>query len=254
MDLATYLDLTGDHWFVYVADLPHSTALVKPLTPPATKSVAVFPPKAPEMGILQHPSSPPSPSLPDATSSMEGVTINMMMFDMDRAVASMFYKSGSADTGKDMTLAAGINQLVPGATIDACAFTPCGYSMNAILHDAYSTIHVTPEPQCSYASFETNTSLPSYTPLVRNVLHCFRPKRFVLTMFADESALKTLIEAPASLRRILVPRAGTYVRTSVSSTTVEADLSCTMACFSLEETLANAPTAVNSRRSRGLTE
>ena len=33
-----------------------------------------------------------------------------------------------------MTLKAGINNLVPGAAIDETTFTPCGYSMNAILH------------------------------------------------------------------------------------------------------------------------
>ena len=33
-----------------------------------------------------------------------------------------------------MTIKAGINNLVPGATIDETTFTPCGYSMNAILH------------------------------------------------------------------------------------------------------------------------
>ena len=44
-----------------------------------------------------------------------------------------------------MTNKSGIFKLVPGATIDEVSFSPCGYSMNAVLHDAYSTIHITPE-------------------------------------------------------------------------------------------------------------
>jgi hypothetical protein len=56
----------------------------------------------------------------------------------------------------------GISSLCPGAIIDETAFTPCGYSMNAILHDAYYTIHITPEAECSYASFETNACLKNY--------------------------------------------------------------------------------------------
>lgn len=43
-------------------------------------------------------------------------------------------------------------------------------------------MHVTPEPECSYASFETNTPLKSYDSLINNVLRVFKPKRFVLTM------------------------------------------------------------------------
>lgn len=42
-----------------------------------------------------------------------------------------------------MTIKAGINNLVPGATIDETTFTPCGYSMNAILHGTkYSPYYI----------------------------------------------------------------------------------------------------------------
>jgi S-adenosylmethionine decarboxylase len=124
------------------------------------------------------------PSLP-----FEERTINLMMFDMAPEVANIFFKvspQGRNMTGKEMTAKSGIDHLCPGATIDETAFTPCGYSMNAILHDSYFTIHITPEKECSYASFETNTCLRDYGSMVRNVLNVFRPKRFVLTMFGDE--------------------------------------------------------------------
>eukprot|EP01038_Epipyxis_sp_PR26KG_P005128 gene5128-7144_t len=195
--------ITGDHWFVYVAD--HSnTSLLKSVKPRYI---------------------PPTPS--------NERTINLMMFDMAPEVAQLFFKS-NCSTGKEMTVKSGIQNLCIGATIDETAFTPCGYSMNAILHDAYSTIHVTPEPECSYASFETNTCLDNYAPLVRNVLMVFKPKRFLLTLFGDEGAIKSMKSLPTDVKRINLNSFGSYSRSSQSSTMVDMDLSCQMACFSLD--------------------
>lgn len=199
--------ITGDHWFVYVADL--------------SPSVAVMPP------LLEYEAMPPSVDR----------TINMMMFDMAPEVGSIFFKK-NCETGREMTAKSGIAELCPGATIDETAFSPCGYSMNAILHDAYYTIHITPEPECSYVSFETNTCLRNYHPMVRNVLNVFRPKRFVLTMFGDEAALNSIPELPTDPRSIVLPSFGEYSRTSLSSTKVETELCCLMACYSLNDTMS----------------
>lgn len=172
-------------------------------------------------------------------------TINIMMFDMHPSVASLFYKS-ECPTGKEMTARTGISHLVPGAIVDDFAFEPCGYSMNAILHGNYTTVHVTPEPICSYASFETNTPLQSYNATVRNTLNVFKPQRFVLTMFADDAGLKELQEKPFDLQTINVPHMGNYTRTSVSTTQLEADCCCIMANY----VLCDAGAGVFTRPSR----
>lgn len=184
--------VTGDHWFVYVADKCDRPSYL------STDKV-----------------------------------INIMMFDMDESCAKMFFKSQNP-TAKEMTTRSGIAALVPGAVIDDCAFEPCGYSMNAILFDSYTTVHVTPESSCSYASFETNQSLKSYTSLIKNVLSVFRPRRFVLTMWADEAGLNALQENPCSEKVYMVPTKGNYVRTAMSSTTVEGDTCCYMSNWNLE--------------------
>lgn len=162
-------------------------------------------------------------------------TLNMMMFDMSPRVAETFFQEKNGLTGPEMTKAAGIAGLCPGAKIDEAAFLPCGYSMNAILHDAYTTIHITPESECSYVSFETNTRLHSYCALVRHVLSIFQPKRFVLTMFGDQSFMDSLRTVPTDVRFINLPGLGGYMRSTVSSTRIEQQRqSCVMSCYAFE--------------------
>lgn len=206
--------ITGDHWFVYVAD--HSNT-----SPLAYKTLPYIP----------------------ASPSTER-TLNMMMFDMDPDVAQIFYMANTPGGGKEMTKRSGIDVLCPGAQIDEAAFTPCGYSMNAILYDAYFTIHITPEPACSYVSFETNACIGDYTPLVRNVLATFKPKRFVMTMFGDQAAIDSMKTLPTDSRKIAVPQVGAYNRTSLSSTKVDMELCCLMACFG-RESVAKSVSAVS---------
>ena len=82
--------------------------------------------------------------------------------------------------------ASGVAALVPGAHIDDLVFDPCGYSANALTNDHYFTIHVTPQPECSYASFETNVPVNSktYNQLVQQVLEIFKPGRFTVRTLA----------------------------------------------------------------------
>lgn len=90
----------------------------------------------------------------------------------------------------------------PDARIDAYLFTPCGFSANGVIpapggapngskkgSDAthYFTVHVTPEPQCSYASFETNVPARQTgretRDVVQHVVNIFKPGRFSVTIF-----------------------------------------------------------------------
>jgi S-adenosylmethionine decarboxylase len=93
----------------------------------------------------------------------------------------------------------------PDARIDAYLFTPCGFSANGVVpapsatagdgevkktgcdRDHYFTVHVTPEPQCSYASFETNVPARqcgrSTADIVEHVVGIFKPGRFSVTIF-----------------------------------------------------------------------
>jgi S-adenosylmethionine decarboxylase len=52
------------------------------------------------------------------------------------------------------------------------------------------TIHITPEPEFSYVSFETNAPQASYKEIIMRVVKCFRPGKFVLTVFANKVSFR----------------------------------------------------------------
>ncbi|KAH7318089.1 S-adenosylmethionine decarboxylase [Stachybotrys elegans] len=87
----------------------------------------------------------------------------------------------------------------PDARVDAYLFSPCGFSANGVIPPPpsaqgdvnnaghYFTVHVTPEPNCSFASFETNVpggqSGRTTAEIIEHVVSIFRPGRFSVTLF-----------------------------------------------------------------------
>ncbi|KAI4194547.1 MAG: hypothetical protein LQ350_007707 [Teloschistes chrysophthalmus] len=91
------------------------------------------------------------------------------------------------------------NSKYPDARIDAYLFTPCGFSANGVIPSPqsggsthYFTVHVTPEPHCSYASFETNVptsqSGRETADVIQQVVGIFKPARFSVTLFEAKDA------------------------------------------------------------------
>lgn len=87
----------------------------------------------------------------------------------------------------------------PDARIDAYLFTPCGFSANGVVPAPdgkapthYFTVHVTPEPHCSYASFETNVphsqNGKTTVDIIQQVVDIFKPGRFSITLFETKPA------------------------------------------------------------------
>ena len=56
------------------------------------------------------------------------------------------------------------------------------------------TIHITPEPEFSYVSFESNIPLTSYLGVIQRVLDTFMPGKFILTIFANRVSLASKIK------------------------------------------------------------
>jgi len=123
------------------------------------------------------------------------------MHDIDHEAARMFFQpekpcewqtmsdkekqEWECKEAKRITKESGIADIFPESQIQEKLFEPCGYSMNGLQGEAYQTIHITPESHCSYASFETNTPLQSYTGTVEKVIKIFQPNRFTAMFFGD---------------------------------------------------------------------
>lgn len=115
-------------------------------------------------------------------------TLEVLMSDLDPAIMDQFFMKDGV-SASDVTRMSGIRDLIPGSVIDATLFNPCGYSMNGMKTDGtYWTIHITPEPEFSYVSFETNLSQTSYDDLIRKVVEVFKPGKFVTTLFVNQSS------------------------------------------------------------------
>jgi S-adenosylmethionine decarboxylase len=151
-------------------------------------------------------------------------TIEILMSELSPAACQPFSCSPQDDSScsasshaQALSDSLGITDIFPShlTTLDAYSFTPCGYSSNALIkwgddpaylpslntngtssaREGYYTIHVTPEEECSYASFECNiplpvvrpasasTSVPDLKTLLQRVVSIFQPGRISLTLF-----------------------------------------------------------------------
>lgn len=162
-----------------------------------------------------------SDQIGDTSENYRDVTMNLMMYDMDKTVAKQFFKDDDYTNVNDVTIKSGINDLIPGSIIHAFMFDPCGYSMNGLINNNYWTIHVTPESHCSYVSFETDLKLSDYNSLVQKVLDVFKPNRFTLSIFADENGLKDMSKGAYSNKTYnYTGQEKQYYRTNVSITNI----------------------------------
>ena len=157
-------------------------------------------------------------------------TIEILMSDLSPKASGPFFfdepaTAPPAEVAAELSQRLGITNIFPQelTTLDAYAFTPCGYSSNALIkwgHDSladiasspvgpgphagegYYTIHVTPEAGWSYASFECNVPLstahasrkgaiPDLSTLVQRVVNIFEPGRITMTLFISSEDNET---------------------------------------------------------------
>lgn len=77
-----------------------------------------------------------------------------------------------------------LDLLIPHFEIDDFVFEPFGYSLNAINDNGeYLTIHVTPQEESSYVSFESSINLVEKAPII---LETLRPHAFDIMTFNPE--------------------------------------------------------------------
>lgn len=158
--------------------------------------------KSEEEGIMQ------TANTPEPRQALE-----IYMFDMDPSVMKLFMFEDRLDMiGTDnafsgTTSSVGINGLLlDSAVVDAFNFEPCGYSMNALLGRSYYTIHVSPEPDASYVSFETTVSHSHLPQLISSVVKLFKPGRFTVALIDSARAPHVTPSIESSLSWSLVSK------------------------------------------------
>ncbi|POS86698.1 hypothetical protein EPUL_005126 [Erysiphe pulchra] len=98
----------------------------------------------------------------------------------------------------------------PNAHVDSHLFSPCGLSVNGVFPAVddtsayYFTVHITPEPHCSYASFESNVPIRRIgrhtVDVVEQVVNIFKPGRFSVTLFEAKSDSSHIPHDPSLLQ------------------------------------------------------
>lgn len=249
--------MNGDHWLLYLTspkDEPRSPAVDEDSLIEGLLSTSLTSSRSPRASTSAFSNSlhatPKAPSPPDQT-------LEILMTQLEESACQEFFFPVGEDGNPSVTVECtdgvdeqqghpagsivskrlGIDQLLPDATVDSFLFTPCGYSANIVKRDRYATIHVTPESDWSYASFECNIDFrtnasngiqngtgdendqydsASLHALISRVLGIFRPGHFSLTLFVsvEESAAGVDAAGTPETRTILDPHiAEGYVRT-----------------------------------------
>jgi S-adenosylmethionine decarboxylase len=112
--------------------------------------------------------------------SEQDATLQILMHKLNPKAMSIFC---AGLTPRQVEGRSGLADLYPMPMImDGHTFSPCGYSLNGISRDRYFTVHVTPQPAGSYASFETNIFETDYSNTVRRVISIFKPGRFSVAL------------------------------------------------------------------------
>ncbi len=117
-------------------------------------------------------------------------TLEVLMYNLQGPARALFDGGQTLENVRQLSQ---LGQIFPGFAIDDYLFQPCGYSLNAVKESEYYTIHVTPEEDASYVSFETNVQLGnSMMQTLRNVVEVFQPRSFDLIFFHPEREIPNL--------------------------------------------------------------
>ncbi len=126
-------------------------------------------------------------------------TLQVLMHEIEPSVGAIFSYEKSDIAVRSAELIRLCN-IYPLMQLDSHFFYPQGYSINGIAGASYFTVHITPQPEASYASFETNIIDDDYSRVINEVVAIFKPGRFsvVLTTSGDKKccALHAAIKQP----------------------------------------------------------
>lgn len=131
-------------------------------------------------------------------------TLEILMYDLAPEILQLFQNGKISSI--DLRNLSGLESFFSGWDVDDHVFQPFGYSLNAIYEKNYATIHVTPQEEGCYVSFETNTligvSQNEIGHTIGKVLDIFQPRSFDVVYFDPVSTMSC--EAPGYIRKNFV--------------------------------------------------
>ena len=102
-------------------------------------------------------------------------TLRILMHDISPSVGKLFVKTGRKSSVEHFI--SGLSCFNSAMVLDSHFFNPQGYSLNGLFGSHYLTLHVTPQPEASYTSFELSSPGACFGDIVMEVLDLFRPGR-----------------------------------------------------------------------------
>ena len=117
--------------------------------------------------------------------SSDDVTVEFLMYDISPISRSVFISDkNSIEKRQEIHALFSQTRLFSDFTIDDFVFEPFGYSVNGLLDDRYFTIHITPQDECSYISFESNIDLSVFDQkLFHKLYQACQPQSFDILLF-----------------------------------------------------------------------
>lgn len=127
-------------------------------------------------------------------------TFEVLMYDLQGTAKEVFNTEGlTREKIRELTK---VDKILPGFLVDDFAFSPIGYSLNALNGRYYFTIHVTPQDESPYVSFETNmVDEGQVREVLASVIDVFKPRSFD-TVFFDSQDRQEFIDLPGYQRRL----------------------------------------------------
>ncbi len=115
--------------------------------------------------------------------------VELLMYQIDDVLAQKLQQKTMIS--KDVRNLIQVDSLFDKFIVDDHCFEPYGYSINGLYDDLYFTIHITPQDESSYASFETNIGVneQNHEMLVR-LLEIFKPVSFDIVEFNQKNTYK----------------------------------------------------------------
>lgn len=118
----------------------------------------------------------------------DDLTAELLMYHIEGEGAD--YLRSTHQTVEGVRELLGLEKLLPKAKFDDYLFDPFGYSMNAILGDRYLTMHITPQEESSYVSFETDLDVEQvYADIIPHLIRTLDPGSFDLVTFNQDSQM-----------------------------------------------------------------